>query len=131
MLIAVTKLERRGVLLGKLNKERLKLRIRGGRSGLAAGATEAGGFPRSATVLIAGGFLGQAIATGLQRRYRVVGLDVRQPKRACGGHMETIEIDLTTYEVVDRAVSRQRASRKGARPRSFIAPPTKAICGSR
>ncbi|MEZ2130775.1 NAD-dependent epimerase/dehydratase family protein [Sinorhizobium sp. CB9] len=48
------------------------------------------------TVVITGssGFLGQAIAQSLLDRYRVIGLDVVQPKKPLSG-MDTIEIDLT------------------------------------
>ncbi|WP_132031157.1 NAD-dependent epimerase/dehydratase family protein [Aquabacter spiritensis] len=57
------------------------------------------------TVLITGssGFLGQAIAKGLQDRYRVIGLDLRKPKHPAGD-MDTVEIDLTSDESVDAAV---------------------------
>ncbi|MGP9814497.1 NAD-dependent epimerase/dehydratase family protein [Rhodopseudomonas sp. NSM] len=58
------------------------------------------------TVLITGssGFLGQAIARGLQKRYRVIGLDLMPPKHPVEG-METVEIDLTSDESVDSAVN--------------------------
>ena len=48
-------------------------------------------------VLITGssGFLGQAIAFGLKDRYRVIGLDVKQPRKPIAG-MTTVEIDLTS-----------------------------------
>jgi len=52
-------------------------------------------------VLITGssGFLGQAIAAHLVRRYRVVGLDTEQPKSPVQ-HVETILVDLTSDEKV-------------------------------
>ncbi|KAB2870601.1 MAG: NAD-dependent epimerase/dehydratase family protein, partial [Bauldia sp.] len=72
------------------------------------------------TVLITGssGFLGEAIAEGLRDRYEVIGLDVRKPKRPVGG-METIEVDLTSQESVDAAVT-EAAKRAGGRIASVI-----------
>ncbi|MCG6206422.1 NAD-dependent epimerase/dehydratase family protein [Rhodopseudomonas sp. HC1] len=57
------------------------------------------------TVLITGssGFLGQAIAKGLAKRYRVIGLDVMQPRAPLEG-MRTIEVDLTSDDSVTGAV---------------------------
>ena len=62
-------------------------------------------------VLITGssGFLGQAIARGLMERYRVIGLDARQPRQPIEG-METVEIDLTSDESVGAAMSHVRES---------------------
>ena len=62
-------------------------------------------------VLITGssGFLGQAIARGLIERYRVIGLDARQPRQPIEG-MATVEIDLTSDESVDAAMSHVRES---------------------
>ncbi len=59
------------------------------------------------TVLITGssGFLGQAIATDLIERYRVVGLDMKPPRAPLDG-METIEIDLTSDDSVDGAIAK-------------------------
>lgn len=72
------------------------------------------------TVLITGssGFLGQAIARRLKERYRVVGLDLMKP-RGPGAGIETIELDLTSAESVEKAV--QDASRpSGGRIASVI-----------
>lgn len=57
------------------------------------------------TVLITGssGFLGQAIARGLQHRYRVIGLDLYKPRQPLAG-METLEVDLTSEESARTAV---------------------------
>ena len=62
-------------------------------------------------VLITGssGFLGQAIARGLIERYRVIGLDARQPRLPIEG-MATVEIDLTSDESVGAAMSHVRES---------------------
>jgi nucleoside-diphosphate-sugar epimerase len=62
-------------------------------------------------VLITGssGFLGQAIARGLMERYRVIGLDVKQPRQPSEG-MVTIEIDLTSDESVDASMIQIRES---------------------
>ena len=67
------------------------------------------------TVLITGssGFLGQAIARGLMKDYRVVGLDVAQPKRPLDG-VETIEIDLTSDESVATAIETVRERSGGS-----------------
>ena len=72
------------------------------------------------TVLITGssGFLGEAIAKGLLGRYRIIGLDVMQPKQPIDG-METVEIDLTSDESVDAAV-KDAAGRAGGRIASVI-----------
>lgn len=66
------------------------------------------------TVLITGssGFLGQAIARGLQHRYQVIGLDLRKPKMPVEG-METVEIDLTSDQSVDAAVNKAAAMAGG------------------
>jgi len=53
------------------------------------------------------GFLGQAIALGLLGRYRVIGLDVRQPRNAPEGR-DTIEIDPTPDEIVHEAIGKVR-----------------------
>ncbi|WP_028716782.1 NAD-dependent epimerase/dehydratase family protein [Paracoccus sp. J39] len=72
------------------------------------------------TVLITGssGFLGEAIARGLRDRYRIIGLDVAQPKHPIQG-VETVEIDLTSDESVEGAV-RQAASKAGGPIASVI-----------
>jgi nucleoside-diphosphate-sugar epimerase/uncharacterized membrane protein len=72
------------------------------------------------TVLITGstGFLGEAIARGLLDRYRVIGLDVMQPKKLIGG-VETIEIDLTSDDSVANAMAEVRR-RVGNRIASVI-----------
>ena len=72
------------------------------------------------TVLITGssGFLGQAIARGLSGRYRIIGLDVMQPKKPLDG-VDTVEIDLTSDESVARALAETR-SRAGDRIASVI-----------
>jgi nucleoside-diphosphate-sugar epimerase len=61
------------------------------------------------TVLITGsnGFLGQAIARGLLGRYRVIGVDLGQPKQPLDG-METIEVDLTSDQSVADALEQVR-----------------------
>lgn len=60
-------------------------------------------------VLITGssGFLGQAIARGLSGRYRIIGLDVSQPKKPPEG-MDTVEIDLTSDASVANALTEVR-----------------------
>src|SRR3546814_12608648 len=57
------------------------------------------------TVVITGssGFLGQALAARLLERYRIIGLDLGQPKEALPG-MRTIEVDLTSDESAREAV---------------------------
>ncbi|MDK1494687.1 NAD-dependent epimerase/dehydratase family protein [Sinorhizobium sp. 7-81] len=72
------------------------------------------------TVVITGssGFLGQAIASGLRDRYRVIGFDVAAPKRS-SDNFETIEIDLTSDESVRDAVEAVRR-RSGGRLASVI-----------
>ncbi|MCZ4089207.1 NAD-dependent epimerase/dehydratase family protein [Sinorhizobium psoraleae] len=72
------------------------------------------------TVVITGssGFLGQAIASGLKDRYRVIGFDVAAPKSPSDG-FETIEIDLTSDDSVRDAVEAVR-SRSGGRLASVI-----------
>ena len=67
------------------------------------------------TVLITGssGFLGQAIARGLMKDYRIVGLDVAPPKRPLDG-VETIEIDLTSDESVAGAIGTVRERSGGS-----------------
>ena len=71
-------------------------------------------------VLITGssGFLGQAIAAHLVRRYRVVGLDTEQPKSPVQ-HVETILVDLTSDEKVQGALEAVR-NRVGTRLASII-----------
>lgn len=66
--------------------------------------------PSLPTVLITGssGLLGQAIARGLLNRYRVIGLDVTQPKAPLEG-VKTFEIDLTSDESVEGAMVEIRA----------------------
>lgn len=61
------------------------------------------------TVLITGstGFLGEAIARGLLDRYRVIGLDLRQPKKPIDG-VETIELDITSDDSVAKAMAEVR-----------------------
>src|SRR5688572_94006 len=61
------------------------------------------------SVLITGsnGFLGDAIARGLLHRYRVIGLDLKQPKSPIGG-VETIKIDLTSEKSVANAMAEVR-----------------------
>ena len=61
------------------------------------------------TVLITGssGFLGQAIARGLVGRYRVIGLDVMQPRVPLEG-VDTLEIDLTSDESVSNTMEQVR-----------------------
>ncbi|WFU86518.1 NAD-dependent epimerase/dehydratase family protein [Rhizobium sp. CC1099] len=61
------------------------------------------------TVLITGssGFLGQAIARGLLGRYRVIGLDVAQPKSPSEG-IDTLEIDLTSDDGVAQTMEKIR-----------------------
>lgn len=72
------------------------------------------------TVLITGssGFLGQAIARGLQDRYRVIGFDLTNPRQPLAD-METIEIDLTSDESVQQAIEAAR-ERSGGRIASVI-----------
>ncbi|NRP75908.1 dTDP-4-dehydro-6-deoxyglucose reductase [Ensifer psoraleae] len=72
------------------------------------------------TVVITGssGFLGQAIASGLKDRYRVIGFDVAAPKGPSDG-FETIEIDLTSDDSVRDAVEAVR-SRSSSRLASVI-----------
>ncbi|HKG74609.1 MAG TPA: NAD-dependent epimerase/dehydratase family protein, partial [Aestuariivirgaceae bacterium] len=71
-------------------------------------------------VLITGsnGFLGEAIARGLLDRYRVIGLDLKQPKSPLEG-VETIEVDLTTDDSVANAMEEVR-KRAGDRISSVI-----------
>ena len=59
-------------------------------------------------VLITGssGFLGQAIARGRMERYRVIGLDAKQPRQ----EVVTVKIDLTSDESVDEAMTQIRES---------------------
>jgi nucleoside-diphosphate-sugar epimerase/uncharacterized membrane protein len=89
------------------------MRVRGS-SALGDDELEEASMPKATlpTVLITGssGFLGQAIARGLMGRYRVIGLDVMQPKSPIEG-METLEIDLTSDESVGKAMAeiRERA----------------------
>lgn len=66
------------------------------------------------TVLITGssGFLGQAIARGLLERYRVIGLDVTEPKSPLPG-MDTFRIDLTSDEDVANAMRKVRDATGG------------------
>jgi nucleoside-diphosphate-sugar epimerase/uncharacterized membrane protein len=61
------------------------------------------------TVLITGstGFLGEAIARGLLGRYRVIGLDLSQPKKPIEG-VETIELDMTSDDSVAKAMAEVR-----------------------
>lgn len=75
---------------------------------------------RRPTVLITGssGFLGQAIAMGLKDRYRVIGLDLANLRRA-PSWMETIEVDLTSDESVEKAVE-SAGERSGGRIASVI-----------
>ena len=72
------------------------------------------------TVLITGssGFLGQAIARGLVGRYRVIGLDVMQPKTPLD-RVETLSIDLTSDEILAAAMAEVRR-RAGDRIASVI-----------
>jgi nucleoside-diphosphate-sugar epimerase len=72
------------------------------------------------TVLITGsnGFLGEAIARGLLDRYRVIGLDLKQPKGPISG-VETIEVDLTSDESVANAMAEVR-KRVGVRIASVM-----------
>ncbi|MGD9511448.1 MAG: NAD-dependent epimerase/dehydratase family protein [Geminicoccaceae bacterium] len=72
------------------------------------------------TVLITGssGFLGQAIARGLRDRYRVIGLDLQQPRQPVAD-VDTIAIDLTSQESVAAAV-KDAAARAGGRVASVI-----------
>ena len=72
------------------------------------------------TVLITGssGFLGQAIARGLLGRYRIIGLDVKEPKKPLDG-MDTLEIDLTSDESVAKVLAEVRR-RAGDRIASVI-----------
>jgi nucleoside-diphosphate-sugar epimerase/uncharacterized membrane protein len=83
-------------------------------------STKAKSEPRRPTVLITGssGFLGQAIAKGLSQRYRVIGLDVMQPRTPLKG-MQTLEVDLTSDDSVARAV-RQAAALAGGEIASVI-----------
>lgn len=76
--------------------------------------------PSLPTVLITGssGFLGQAIAHGLSGRYRIIGLDVAQPKSPPEG-MDTVEIDLTSDASVEAALADVR-KRAGDRIASVI-----------
>ena len=71
-------------------------------------------------VLITGssGFLGQAIARGLMKRYRVIGLDARQPRQTIEG-MVTVENDLTSDQNVDASMIQIRES-AGTRIASVI-----------
>ncbi|WP_213290498.1 NAD-dependent epimerase/dehydratase family protein [Bradyrhizobium sp. sGM-13] len=75
---------------------------------------------RLPTVLITGssGFLGQAIVRSLLDRYRVIGLDVAQPKNPPEG-MVTIEIDLTSDRSVAETLEEVR-KRAGDRIASVI-----------
>lgn len=72
------------------------------------------------TILMTGssGFLGQAIAKGLADRYRIIGLDLKRPKKPATD-METIEIDLTSEESVEAAVA-EAGRRSGGRFASVI-----------
>ncbi len=76
--------------------------------------------PDRPVVLITGsaGFLGQAITRALLARYRVIGLDVKQPAKPIPG-VETVEIDLTSGEAVTAALAQVRAM-AGARIASVI-----------
>lgn len=76
--------------------------------------------PKLPTVLITGssGFLGQAIARGLSGRYRIIGLDAREPKKPLEG-MDTVEIDLMSDESVLKALTDVRR-RAGDRITSVI-----------
>lgn len=60
-------------------------------------------------VLITGssGFLGQAIARELLARYRIIGLDVAQPKNPIE-RMDTVEINLTSDQSVAQAFAKVR-----------------------
>ena len=71
-------------------------------------------------VLITGssGFLGQAIARGLMGRYRVIGLDAKQPRQPIEG-MVTVEIDLTFDESVEASMTQIRKN-VGSRLASII-----------
>jgi nucleoside-diphosphate-sugar epimerase len=71
---------------------------------------------RGDTVLITGssGFIGQALAVRLSERYRVVGLDLAEPKRPVRG-VPTVRIDLTSDESV-RAALAEAARRTGGAP---------------
>jgi nucleoside-diphosphate-sugar epimerase len=66
------------------------------------------------TVLITGssGFLGQAIARGLTRRYRVIGLDAVEPRSPPRG-MDTFRIDLTSDHEVAAAMREVRDATGG------------------
>src|SRR3546814_19037571 len=74
--------------------------------------------PIVTNVLITGssGFLGQSIARGLLDRYRIIGLDLTQPKKPVAG-VETIEINLTSDDDVATAMAevRQRVGNRIAR----------------
>src|SRR3546814_17338180 len=76
--------------------------------------------PSVPTVLITGssGFLGQSIARGLLDRYRIIGLDLTQPKKPVAG-VETIEINLTSDDDVATAMAEVR-QRVGNRIASVI-----------
>src|SRR3546814_13351623 len=76
--------------------------------------------PSVPTVLITGssGFLGQSIARGLLDRYRIIGLDLTQPKKPVAG-VETIEINLTSDDDVAPAMAEVR-QRVGNRIASVI-----------
>lgn len=77
-------------------------------------------MPQHPVVLITGssGFLGQAMAARLVRRYQVVGLDTVQPKQPLEG-VETALVDLTSDDNVPDALAGIRR-RFGAQVASVI-----------
>jgi nucleoside-diphosphate-sugar epimerase len=78
------------------------------------GVEEPMGREAPETVLITGssGFLGQAIARGLTGRYRVIGLDVVEPRSPLEG-MDTYRIDLTSDHEVAAAMRKVRDATGG------------------